>query len=92
MMTLKEAREDAGYTIAELAEASGVPFGTVATLESGAMSPSRGSSSVIALADVLGVPTHELLFQQRGSLSQLVAIDPEQPSGLTPYTLLGSLV
>ena len=55
---LREARQDAGLTLRELSEASGVPLATISKLELGR----RGAvgKTTRALAQALGVEVREL--------------------------------
>ena len=57
-LAIRQAREDAGLSQAQLAVHAGLAVGTLSRLEAGATDPSW--SSVKALADALGVPLAQI--------------------------------
>ena len=56
--SIRRLREESGWTIAQLAEAAGMPYGTLEKVERGAREPRW--STAVALADALGCALDEL--------------------------------
>jgi transcriptional regulator with XRE-family HTH domain len=63
-MVIRQAREDAGLTQAQLAVHAGLAVGTLTRLEAGLSDPSW--SSVKALSGALGMPLVELVRRAEG--------------------------
>ncbi|MCZ2341474.1 MAG: helix-turn-helix domain-containing protein [Bacteroidales bacterium] len=57
---LRQLRQEAGWTLAELAERAGVNLGTIHRIESGHR-PNPTWETVVALSAALGVPTDAFL-------------------------------
>jgi DNA-binding XRE family transcriptional regulator len=75
-ITLREARERKGWTIAELAQASGIGWATVQAIEAGRM-----PGSIITrhrLSDALGLPLRAIWPDSMKALAELRAILKEK--------------
>lgn len=65
-ITLKDARERAGFTQDQLADAADVPQSVISRLENG-KSEHPAFSTVVNLAKALSLPVEALLFGQKTS-------------------------
>ena len=82
---LRQARQQRGLTLRELAQRLGVSPSMISQIETGRASPSV--STLYALATELGVSLDDLLFNDRRA-----SVAPAQDGPAAPSTLAGSLL
>jgi len=79
--TIKVARADLGIERAELAERAGISYSYLAAIENGQKQPS--SQVLLALAEALGLRSHELLESAENRRDRNLSANEEYPGWLS---------
>jgi transcriptional regulator with XRE-family HTH domain len=79
--TIKVARTDLGIDRKDLARAAGISYSYLAAIENGHKQPSSGV--LLALAEALGLRTHELLESAEGRRVRNLTVTESYPQWLT---------